>query len=147
MKQADKWEDEMLRLENDPTVSKRALRLFMQSLMECGHSVGELLTCDTPPYGCSECNAKFEKVKKMNDIYVIIEHDFDNFANHSPRSKRIVGFTESEWNAQLIINNFNMYVYYNRNGREYRRHDPFIEDDHNLYPYWTFEKVKKINVE
>jgi hypothetical protein len=55
--QADSIEAEMRRLEADPQVSKRELRLFMQSLMPCGHSVGELLTCPDPPFGCVKCNA------------------------------------------------------------------------------------------
>lgn len=53
--QADYWEDEMRRLESEPTVAKRELRLFMQTQMECGHAVGNLLTCPDPPYGCVEC--------------------------------------------------------------------------------------------
>ncbi len=55
--QADEWEDEMRALEGNPTVSKVQLRLFMQSLMECGHAVGNLLTCGEPPWGCVICNA------------------------------------------------------------------------------------------
>lgn len=53
---ANKWEDEMRRLENDTTVSKEELRLFMQTQMECGHAVGNLLTCSDPPWGCVICN-------------------------------------------------------------------------------------------
>ena len=63
-KQADKWEAEMRRLENDPQVSKRELRLFMQCRMECGHSVGELMTCSEPPWGCCECNSKNNNRRK-----------------------------------------------------------------------------------
>ena len=54
--QANLWEAKMRALENEPQVSKRELRLFMQSLMQCGHAVGNLLTCDTPPWGCVICN-------------------------------------------------------------------------------------------
>ena len=53
--QADQVEAEMRRLEADPEVSKRALRLYMQSPMPCGHAVGNLLTCDKPPIGCVIC--------------------------------------------------------------------------------------------
>lgn len=53
--QADDIEDEMRRLENDPAVSKRELRLFMQHHMPCGHSTGNLLTCSDPPFGCVIC--------------------------------------------------------------------------------------------
>lgn len=53
--QADTIEAEMRRLENDPTVDKHALRLFMQSPMPCGHAVGNLLTCPDPPFGCAVC--------------------------------------------------------------------------------------------
>jgi len=58
VKQADELESEMRRLEDDPAVSKRELRLFMQHPMPCGHSVGDLLTCPTPPAGCVICNTK-----------------------------------------------------------------------------------------
>lgn len=57
---ADAVEAEMRRLESDPAAGKHELRLFMQSLMPCGHVVGNLLTCDAPPFGCLECNARDE---------------------------------------------------------------------------------------
>jgi hypothetical protein len=53
--QANAVEEEMQALESDPKVDKHALRLFMQSLMPCGHSVGNLLTCPYPPFGCVIC--------------------------------------------------------------------------------------------
>lgn len=53
--QADEIEDEMRRLEADPSVDKHAMRLFMQHQMPCGHSVGSLLTCPDPPFGCVIC--------------------------------------------------------------------------------------------
>ena len=53
--QADSFEDEMRKLESDPSVSKTELRLFMQSVMPCGHAVGNLLTCPVPPCGCVIC--------------------------------------------------------------------------------------------
>ena len=53
--QANEIEVEMRRLEADPAISKHALRLFMQSTMPCGHAVGNLLTCDSPPIGCVIC--------------------------------------------------------------------------------------------
>lgn len=56
--QADAIEAEMRRLEDDPGVTKRALRLFMQHLMPCGHAAGNLLTCPTPPFGCVICNGE-----------------------------------------------------------------------------------------
>ncbi len=61
MAQADKWEAEMRRLETDPEVSKRELRLFMQTQMECNHAVGNLLTCPDPPYGCVICGEPAQK--------------------------------------------------------------------------------------
>jgi hypothetical protein len=54
-KQADEIEAEMRRMESNANVTKTALRLFMQSLMPCGHPVGALLTCADPPYGCVLC--------------------------------------------------------------------------------------------
>jgi len=54
-KQADEIEEEMRKMEVDPGVSKRALRLFMQFPMPCGHAAGNLLTCSNPPYGCVIC--------------------------------------------------------------------------------------------
>ncbi len=53
--QADEIEAEMRRLETDPSVSKHALRLYMESPMPCGHAAGNLLTCDRPPIGCVIC--------------------------------------------------------------------------------------------
>lgn len=53
--QADNVEDEMRRLEADPATTLRQMRLFMQSPMPCGHAVGNLLTCPTPPFGCVVC--------------------------------------------------------------------------------------------
>ena len=44
------------RLEQDSSVTKTELRLFLQSAMPCGHAVGNLLTCEEPPYGCVVCN-------------------------------------------------------------------------------------------
>lgn len=59
--QAGAVEDEMRRMEADPSVDKHALRLFMQSAMPCGHAVGNLLTCPTPPYGCVLCGQMDER--------------------------------------------------------------------------------------
>lgn len=58
---AEEIEAEMRRLESDPTVSKRALRLFMQAPMDCGHATGELMTCADPPFGCAACLAKSQQ--------------------------------------------------------------------------------------
>jgi hypothetical protein len=55
--QANRWETEMRTIEMDPDMSKAAMRVFMQLPMDCGHAVGNLLTCDTPPYGCVICEA------------------------------------------------------------------------------------------
>jgi hypothetical protein len=55
LKQAEDIEKEMRELEAHPSVSKHAFRLFMQSLMPCGHAVGNLLTCSDPPFGCVIC--------------------------------------------------------------------------------------------
>jgi hypothetical protein len=54
--QAKQVEAELRRLEADPLVTKTELRLFLQSPMPCGHAVGNLLTCDSPPFGCVICN-------------------------------------------------------------------------------------------
>ena len=64
LRQAEWWEDEMRRLEADPTVTKHALRLFMQGPMECGHAVGNLLTCPTPPFGCVICGPPVELIEE-----------------------------------------------------------------------------------
>lgn len=66
LKQAINAEKEMRRLESDPNVSKRELRLFMQTLMPCGHITANLLTCPDPPYGCVACIAAInaQKLKK-----------------------------------------------------------------------------------
>jgi len=55
--QADAIEAEMRQMELDPSISKTEMRLFMQSCMPCGHAVGNLLTCDQPPFGCVICNS------------------------------------------------------------------------------------------
>ena len=55
--QAEAIEAEIRRAEADPSVDKHALRLLMQSAMPCGHSYGELMTCDSPPFGCAACQA------------------------------------------------------------------------------------------
>lgn len=55
MKQAEGIEDQMRAIEADPALDKRAMRLFMQDKMPCGHYMGALLTCDSPPFGCVEC--------------------------------------------------------------------------------------------
>lgn len=53
--QADEVESEMRALEANPIIDSRAMRVFMQSSMPCGHAVGNLLTCADPPYGCVVC--------------------------------------------------------------------------------------------
>lgn len=53
--QAETVEAEMRRLEADAATDKHALRLFMQEPMPCGHAAGNLLTCDSPPFGCLIC--------------------------------------------------------------------------------------------
>jgi hypothetical protein len=55
MEQADAIESEMREMEADPNVDKHALRLFLQFPMPCGHAAGNLLTCDSPPFGCVIC--------------------------------------------------------------------------------------------
>lgn len=57
---AEAIEAEMRRMEEDPTVTKHALRLYLQSLMPCGHAVGNLLTCPDPPAGCVACGSAEE---------------------------------------------------------------------------------------
>ena len=54
-KQADEIEAEMRLLESNPATTIVQMRLFMQSPMPCGHAVGNLLTCDRPPFGCVIC--------------------------------------------------------------------------------------------
>ena len=53
----DRLVAEMYRLESDPTVGKRELRLFMQLPMSCGHAFGNVMTCSIPgsPGGCAIC--------------------------------------------------------------------------------------------
>jgi hypothetical protein len=65
--QADKIEEEMRRMESDPTVAKTELRLFMQLPMPCGHATGNLLTCDKPPFGCVICARQDSPNEKLND--------------------------------------------------------------------------------
>jgi hypothetical protein len=55
--EADAIEAEMRRVQNDPSFSKEAVRLFMQAPMPCGHAAGNLMTCDREPFGCVICNA------------------------------------------------------------------------------------------
>jgi hypothetical protein len=62
--QAGEIEAEMRHLESDPETSKRALRLFMQSAMPCGHAVGNLLTCPDPPFGCVVCGVMTERFER-----------------------------------------------------------------------------------
>lgn len=57
LEQANAIEEELRRLEADPTVTKTEMRLFLQSPMPCGHATGCLLTCPSPPFGCVECNS------------------------------------------------------------------------------------------
>jgi hypothetical protein len=54
--QASEVEDEMRQLLANPCVTKDAIRLFMQHPMPCGHAAGNLLMCDSPPFGCVICN-------------------------------------------------------------------------------------------
>jgi hypothetical protein len=58
--QAAEIEEEIRHLEDDPTVSKEELRLFLQHPMPCGHAAGNLLTCPDPPYGCVICGEPSE---------------------------------------------------------------------------------------
>ncbi len=62
--QADDIEAEIRRLEFDPMVAKRELRLFMQTSMPCGHAVGNLLTCSWLPWGCVECNKTKDEARE-----------------------------------------------------------------------------------
>jgi len=57
VEQADAIEAEIRRAEADPAIDKHALRMLMQSTMPCGHAYGELMTCDSPPFGCAACLA------------------------------------------------------------------------------------------
>lgn len=54
-------EQKMREMEDDPKVSKHELRLFMQSLMPCGHIHSNLLTCPDPPYGCVACRKMYNE--------------------------------------------------------------------------------------
>ncbi len=63
MAQADEIEDELRRMENDPSVTKTALRLCLQHPMPCGHAAGNLLICDQPPCGCVICGEPDEPGK------------------------------------------------------------------------------------
>ena len=56
--EANAIEAEIRRAEADPAVDKHALRLLMQSTMPCGHSYGDLMMCDAPPFGCAACAAR-----------------------------------------------------------------------------------------
>lgn len=67
LKQAEKAEKEMRKMERDPNISKRELRLFMQSLMPCGHIHSNLLTCPDPPWGCVVCLTKKEAEKQIKE--------------------------------------------------------------------------------
>ena len=87
--QAGSIEAELRHLESDPEVSKRALRLFMQSLMPCGHAVGNLLTCPDPPFGCVVCG-----VMDGNDQHLNFERhlgDASKTVDHWPEWKRNIG--------------------------------------------------------
>lgn len=56
LEQVDVVEGKIRQLENDANVTKEQMRIFMQSPMPCGHAVGNLMTCATPPWGCVVCN-------------------------------------------------------------------------------------------
>ena len=56
--QADEIESEMRLLESNPSTTIVQMRLFMQSVMPCGHAIGNLLTCSEPPFGCVICNGR-----------------------------------------------------------------------------------------
>ena len=73
--QAIAAEDEMRRMESDPVVTKQELRLFMQSLMPCGHIHANLLTCPDPPYGCAACIAT-----RKPDTAALCDHMMGNRA-------------------------------------------------------------------
>lgn len=66
--QAERWEVEMRTIEKDPTMTKEAMRVFMQLPMECGHAVGNLLTCNDPPFGCAICIEKEETQQKLEQL-------------------------------------------------------------------------------
>ena len=72
---ADEVEAELRRLEMDHLVTKRQLRLFMQSCMPCGHAVGNLLTCPDPPYGCVICGEAGELTKPDPKLDVVLRED------------------------------------------------------------------------
>lgn len=61
LEQAVAAEEKLRRMEDDPKVTKRALRLFMQGLMPCGHTYSNLLTCPDPPYGCVACRKLYNE--------------------------------------------------------------------------------------
>lgn len=77
--QADAVEAEMRALEADPSTTVEQMRLFMQIPMPCGHAAGNLLTCDSPPFGCAVCNdevRRFPIVIPPGDESVDIEADY-----------------------------------------------------------------------
>ncbi len=82
--QIEAIESEMRRLETDPNVDKHALRLFMQSPMPCGHSVGELMTCDKPPFGCAACLAIDRLRQRVGDL----EAELKAIRVHADRRER-----------------------------------------------------------
>jgi hypothetical protein len=69
---------QIIQLEQDPETSKRKLRLFMQSLMPCGHAVGNLRDSNSnkEPFGCLICG--------------LMESQAEQFERHLGEASQIV---------------------------------------------------------
>lgn len=65
MAQAEELEAKMRAIEADPELGKRAMRLFMQDRMPCGHWMSALLTCPDPPFGCVDCGEPEEARRRF----------------------------------------------------------------------------------
>lgn len=88
--EAGRIEEEMRQLERNPEVSKRALRLFMQHPMPCGHAAGNLLTCPDPPFGCLICG--------------VIDGEAERFEKHLGYASQVVA-NWPEWKRNILGGN------------------------------------------
>lgn len=68
----------------------------------------------------------------MEKIILIVRHGFDNMENYNPEVTTIVGFAETEEDAQHYINEKmkNIVTYHGWDGK--------------TYPYFTTEQVSKV---
>lgn len=66
-------------------------------------------------------------------MYLIIKHNFDNMENHNPEYTELVGYIKDELDADAWIESQgDIELYKGWNGM--------------MYPYYTKQKIKKIEI-